>query len=124
MSVFDTAKQALRKHISENKEKITSDLEEMSNKQTNNNMGIFDKVASDYKVNDEPMFKVNETPKLFKYYLEVVGGQKELYTVKANGYSIDSSGCYRFVLNDEVVAMYPIARTIVKSIEEKSNEEV
>ncbi len=56
---------------------------------------------------------------LKKYYMEVVGASKELYTVKANHVSL-VDGCYRFYLNDEVVAMYPIVRTIIKSIEEKN----
>jgi hypothetical protein len=55
---------------------------------------------------------------LKKYYMEVIGASKELYTVKANHVSL-VDGCYRFYLNDEVVAMYPIVRTIIKSIEEK-----
>jgi hypothetical protein len=57
---------------------------------------------------------------LKKYYMEVVGASKELYTVKANHVSL-VDGCYRFYLNDEVVAMYPIVRTIIKSIEEKND---
>ena len=56
---------------------------------------------------------------LKKYYMEVIGASKELYTVKANHVSL-VDGCYRFYLNDEVVAMYPIQRTIIKSIEEKN----
>jgi hypothetical protein len=56
---------------------------------------------------------------LKKYYMEVIGASKELYTVKANHVSL-VDGCYRFYLNDEVVAMYPIVRTIIKSIEEKN----
>jgi hypothetical protein len=51
--------------------------------------------------------------------MEVIGASKELYTVKANHVSL-VDGCYRFYLNDEVVAMYPIVRTIIKSIEEKN----
>lgn len=86
-------------------------------------MGIFDlnKVAKEF---EEPMKEFNDqSKKIYKYYLEVIGGSKELYTVKANSIRIDSYGCYAFILNDEVIASYPIARTIVKSIEEKTNEQ-
>ena len=55
--------------------------------------------------------------------MEVVGASKELYTVKANHVSL-VDGCYRFYLNDEVVAMYPIQRTIIKSIEEKHDAQL
>ena len=57
---------------------------------------------------------------VYKYYMEVVGASKELYTVKANDMSIDSHVCYVFVLDGNVIASYPISRTIVKSIELKS----
>lgn len=78
-------------------------------------MGLFDK---------EEKFKVANGPKLFKYYLEVIGGEKELYTVKANDMNISQYGCYTFELDGKIIASYPIARTIVKSIEEKTNEQV
>ncbi len=66
--------------------------------------------------------KEKPTPNsLCKYYMEVVGGQKELYTVKANRVEV-FDGCYSFFLNEEPVAFYPIARTIIKSIELKSEE--
>jgi hypothetical protein len=54
-----------------------------------------------------------------KYYMEVIGGSKILYTVNAHSITISDCGCYRFYLNDELVASYPINRTIIKSIEDK-----
>jgi len=66
--------------------------------------------------------KEKTTASVYKYYLEVIGGQKELYTVKAHDMQIDSYGCYVFKLDEKVIASYPITRTIVKSIELKSEE--
>lgn len=63
--------------------------------------------------------KTAEQPKLYKYYLEVIGGQKELYTVTAHEMIIDSYGCYIFRIDEKIIASYPIHKTIVKSIEEK-----
>ena len=60
-----------------------------------------------------------ETP-VYKYYMEVVGASKELYTVKANEMNIDGYGCYTFILDGTMIASYPISRTIIKSIELKS----
>lgn len=61
-------------------------------------------------------------PILKKYYMEVVGASKDLYTVKAHDVQQDSCGSYIFYLDGEIIASYPIARTIIKSIEDKSNE--
>ena len=53
-----------------------------------------------------------------KYYLEVIGGSNpnQLYVVNADTLTIQDS-YYKFEVNDNVVAMYPIYRTIIKSIE-------
>jgi hypothetical protein len=53
-----------------------------------------------------------------KYYLEVIGGSNpnQLYVVNADEFMIGNS-CYTFSVNYNVVAMYPIERTIIKSIE-------
>ena len=61
-----------------------------------------------------------EEKPVYKYYMEVVGASKELYTVKANDMDISSYGCYTFILDGNVIASYPIYRTIIKSIELKS----
>ena len=66
--------------------------------------------------------KEKATTPVYKYYMEVLGGSKELYTVKATEISIDSCGCYVFMMNEDVVASYPINKTIIKSIELKSEE--
>lgn len=84
-------------------------------------MGIFDLNKTAKELDESKQYVTSET-KLYKYYLEVIGGQKELYTVKANDMIIGNNGCYVFVLDDNAIAMYPIERTIVKSIEEKTNE--
>ena len=60
-----------------------------------------------------------EEKQVFKYYMEVVGASKDLYTVKANRVSMEN-GYYAFVLDNELIASYPISRTIIKSIELKS----
>ena len=53
-----------------------------------------------------------------KYYLEVIGGTNpnQLYVVNADTLTIRDS-YYKFEVNDNIVAMYPIYRTIIKSIE-------
>ena len=53
-----------------------------------------------------------------KYYLEVIGGSNpnQLYIVNAD-YLIIGTSYYKFEVNGNVVAMYPIERTVVKSIE-------
>ena len=53
-----------------------------------------------------------------KYYLEVIGGSNpnQLYIVNAD-YLIIGTSYYKFEVNGNVVAMYPIERTIIKSIE-------
>jgi hypothetical protein len=55
-----------------------------------------------------------------KYYLEVIGGtnQNQLYVVNADYLNIGTS-YYKFEISGNVVAMYPIDRTIIKSIEIK-----
>jgi hypothetical protein len=54
-----------------------------------------------------------------KIYLEVIGGSRELYTVVCDKIRIDndSNRCYQFYINNELVASYPIDRTIIRSIE-------
>ena len=66
--------------------------------------------------------KEKVTTPVYKYYMEVIGGSKELYTVKAHDMNIDGYGCYAFVLDEKIIASYPIARTIIKSIELKAEE--
>jgi len=66
--------------------------------------------------------KEKTTTPIYKYYMEVIGGSKELYTVKAHDMVIGGSGCYVFKLDEKVIATYPIDRTIIKSIELKSEE--
>ena len=53
-----------------------------------------------------------------KYYLEVIGGSNpnQLYIVNAD-YLIIGTSYYKFEVNGNVVAMYPIERTVIKSIE-------
>ena len=53
-----------------------------------------------------------------KYYLEVIGGSNpnQLYVVNANHLCI-LERYYEFMVNGVGVAMYPIERTIIKSIE-------
>ena len=64
-----------------------------------------------------PLLK--EQNPVYKYYLEVVGASKDLYTVKANRVLMEN-GYYAFVLDNDLTATYPISRTIIKSIELKS----
>lgn len=53
-----------------------------------------------------------------KYYLEVIGGSNpnQLYVVNAEYLNI-SATYYKFEVKSNVVAMYPVDRTIIKSIE-------
>ena len=53
-----------------------------------------------------------------KYYLEVIGGSNpnQLYIVNAD-YLIIGTSYYKFEVNGNVVAIYPIERTVIKSIE-------
>jgi hypothetical protein len=61
-----------------------------------------------------------------KYHLDVVIGTAHWpnhYEVKADTYDYSGSGCYTFYIRDdrdnlEVVASYPISRTIIRRIEE------
>jgi hypothetical protein len=53
-----------------------------------------------------------------KYYLEVIGGKQELYTVKAESLYINDRN-YIFYVNTQIIASYPISITIIKSVEEK-----
>jgi len=55
-----------------------------------------------------------------KYYLEVIGGTNlnQLYVVNADYLNIGTS-YYKFEISGSVVAIYPIDRTIIKSIEIK-----
>jgi hypothetical protein len=55
-----------------------------------------------------------------KYYLEVIGGTNtnQLYVVNADYLNIGTS-YYKFEISGNVVAIYPIDRTIIKSIEIK-----
>ena len=53
-----------------------------------------------------------------KYYIEVIGGAKSLYVVNASNMEINSKGCYIFSEGEDTVALYPINRTIIKSIED------
>ena len=50
-----------------------------------------------------------------KYYLEVIGGSRALYTVVCDKIRIDNA--YQFYINNELVASYPIHKTIIRSIE-------
>jgi hypothetical protein len=52
-----------------------------------------------------------------KYYLEVIGGSRALYTVVCDKIRIDNA--YQFYINNELVASYPIHKTIIRSIEIK-----
>ncbi len=61
------------------------------------------------------------TKPIYKYYMEVIGGSKELYTIKAHDMDVSSYGCYTFILDNKIIAWYPINRTIIKSIEEKQD---
>lgn len=53
-----------------------------------------------------------------KYYLEVIGGSNlnQLYVVNADYLDISTS-YYKFLVKSNVVAIYPVDRTIIKSIE-------
>ena len=69
---------------------------------------------------------VNQTKN--KYYLEVIGGSNpnQLYIVNADKMEVKDK-IYEFTNNPYngvivSVAMYPIERTIIKSIEEKVDE--
>lgn len=65
-----------------------------------------------------------------RYYLDVITGVGSLggngikeYEVDADTYDYSGSGCYTFYIRDdrrnlEVVASYPISRTIIRRIEE------
>lgn len=60
-----------------------------------------------------------------RYYLDVITGSDfgVDYEVEADTYSYSESGCYTFYIRDdrrnlEVVASYPISRTIITRIEE------
>ena len=53
-----------------------------------------------------------------KYYIEVIGGSKELYTLKAD-YLVINDNSYVFYVEGVIVAAYPISKTIIKSVEEK-----
>lgn len=72
-----------------------------------------------FEDNDNKENNKNMDNQIKKYYMEVIGGSKALYTVNAHSITISDCGCYRFYLNDELVASYPIDRTIIKSIEDK-----
>ena len=54
-----------------------------------------------------------------KYYLEVIGGTNpnQLYVVNADELSFDKDNIYCFRVNGKPVAMYPISRTVIKSVE-------
>jgi len=54
-----------------------------------------------------------------KYYLEVIGGSRALYTVVSDEMRIynDTNRCYQFYINNELTASYPIDKTIIRSIE-------
>lgn len=53
-----------------------------------------------------------------KYYLEVIGGTNpnQLYVVNANHLYIGER-YYEFMVNGVGIAIYPIERTVIKSIE-------
>jgi len=64
-----------------------------------------------------------------RYYLDVITGNDFGidYEVEADYYDISTGGCYTFFIKEgkndigkwkEVVASYPISRTIIKRIEE------
>jgi phenolic acid decarboxylase len=59
-----------------------------------------------------------------KYYLEVIGGSRALYTVVCDEMTInkDNNRCYQFYINNELMASYPIHRTIIRSIEIKDEK--
>jgi len=55
-----------------------------------------------------------------KYYIEVIGASKELYTVKADHMLTQLDGCYVFYDEEgNMIASYPINRSIIKSVETK-----
>jgi hypothetical protein len=56
-----------------------------------------------------------------KYYLEVINGSRALYTVVCDEMRIDKDNnrCYQFYISNELMASYPIHRTIIRSIEIK-----
>jgi hypothetical protein len=55
-----------------------------------------------------------------KYYIEVIGASKELYTVKADHMLTQLDGCYVFYDEEgNMIASYPINRSIIKSVEIK-----
>jgi hypothetical protein len=60
-----------------------------------------------------------------RYHLEVITGNNFGidYEVEAHTYDYSGSGCYTFYIRDdrnnlEVVASYPISRTIIRRIDE------
>jgi hypothetical protein len=59
-----------------------------------------------------------------KYYLEVIGGSRELYTVVCEELRIDKDNnrCYQFYINNELMASYPVDKTIIRSIELKDEK--
>ena len=59
-----------------------------------------------------------------KYYLEVIGGSRALYTVVCDEMRIDKDNnrCYQFYISNELMASYPIDRTIIRSIELKDEK--
>jgi len=57
-----------------------------------------------------------------RYHIEVIKGDEPRYTmIEADGYGINSNGCYEFFDEYDVVrriiASYPIGRTIIQKIE-------
>ncbi len=76
-------------------------------------MGLFDKMT---QVEEQEV-----QLKVYKYYMEIIGGSKELYTVKANRVDVHE-GCYIFYMDNAMIASYPISKTIIKSIELKTEE--
>jgi hypothetical protein len=57
-----------------------------------------------------------------KYYLEVIGGSRALYTVVCDEMKInnDNNRCYQFYISNELIASYPVDNTIIRSIELKN----
>ena len=56
-----------------------------------------------------------------KYYLEVIGGSRALYTVVCDEMKLNENNnrCYQFYISNELMASYPIDKTIIRSIELK-----
>jgi hypothetical protein len=58
-----------------------------------------------------------------KYNLKVLAGYTHWdVSIYASGFSYSTSGCYVFTYDNEIVAAYPIEKTIITSIENVEEE--